>query len=140
MILYYIWDAKPLMILSQFFARMTPLATRMPCEPRDMAQGYMEIGEPWLSIIVTVAGVLILSGWVQQLVKGYRTKSLKDISRYLLLLILAGATLWLIYGFAVGDVFIIGTNVAAIVLMLTVYIMKKRYDDERRWTENISSA
>ena len=62
-----------------------------------MAQGYMEIGEPWLSIIVTVAGVLILSGWVQQLVKGYRTKSLKDISRYLLLLILAGATLWLIY-------------------------------------------
>ena len=67
-----------------------------------MAQGYMEIGEPWLSIIVTVAGVLILSGWVQQLVKGYRTKSLKDISRYLLLLILAGATLWLIYGFAVG--------------------------------------
>ena len=52
-----------------------------------MAQGYMEIGEPWLSIIVTVAGVLILSGWVQQLVKGYRTKSLKDISRYLLLLI-----------------------------------------------------
>ena len=89
-----------------------------------MAQGYMEIGEPWLSIIVTVAGVLILS-WVQQLVKGYRTKSLKDISRYLLLLILAGATLWLIYGFAVGDVFIIGTNVAAIVLMLTVYIIKK---------------
>ena len=64
-----------------------------------MAQGYMEIGEPWLSIIVTVAGVLILSGWVQQLVKGYRTKSLKDISRYLLLLILAGATLWLIYGY-----------------------------------------
>ena len=42
---------------------------------------HMEIGEPWLSIIVTVAGVLILSGWVQQLVKGYRTKSLKDISR-----------------------------------------------------------
>ena len=75
-----------------------------------------------------------------RIVKGYRTKSLKDISRYLLLLILAGATLWLIYGFAVGDVFIIGTNVAAIVLMLTVYIMKKRYDDERRWTENISSA
>ena len=54
--------------------------------------------------------------------------------------ILAGATLWLIYGFAVGDVFIIGTNVAAIALMLTVYIMKKRYDDERRWTENIGSA
>ena len=78
--------------------------------------------------------------YINMLVKGYRIKSLKDISRYLLLLILAGATLWLIYGFAVGDVFIIGTNVAAIALMLTVYIMKKRYDDERRWTENISSA
>ena len=100
----------------------------------------MEIGEPWLSIIVTIAGILILSGWVQQLLKGYRTKSLKDISKYLLLLILAGATLWLIYGIAVGDVFIIGTNLAAIALMLTVYIMKRRYDNERRWTENIGSA
>ena len=37
MIAYYIWDAKSPMILSQFFARMTPLATRMPREPRDMA-------------------------------------------------------------------------------------------------------
>ena len=38
MIAYYIWDAKSPMILSQFFARMTPLATRMPREPRDMAR------------------------------------------------------------------------------------------------------
>ena len=37
MIAYYIWDAKSPMILSQFFARMTPLATRIPREPRDMA-------------------------------------------------------------------------------------------------------
>ncbi|MDI1495669.1 MAG: Sugar efflux transporter for intercellular exchange [Cenarchaeum symbiont of Oopsacas minuta] len=105
-----------------------------------MSKGYMEIGEPWLSIIVTIAGILILSGWVQQLYKGYRTKSLKDISRYLLLLILAGAFLWLLYGIAVGDVFIIGTNLAAIALMLTVYIMKRRYDNDRKWTENISAA
>jgi MtN3 and saliva related transmembrane protein len=45
-----------------------------------------------------------------------------------MILISAGAGLWLIYGIIVNDIFIIGTNIAAIFLMLTVLIMKKRYD------------
>ena len=84
-----------------------------------------------LTILGTVAGILILSGWVQQIIKGYRTKSLKDLSKYLTILISAGATLWLVYGIIVSDVFIIFTNVAAIVLMMTVLTMKKKYDSLR---------
>ena len=63
-----------------------------------------------------------------QIIKGYKTKSLKDISKYLMILISAGAALWLLYGIIVDDVFIIGTNLAAIALMITVLIMKKRYE------------
>ena len=88
----------------------------------------MEIDGTLLTILGVAAGILILSGWVEQIIKGYRTKSLKDVSRYLMILISAGAILWLVYGFIVSDIFIIGTNVAAVFLMMTVLVMKKRYD------------
>ncbi len=88
----------------------------------------MEIDGTLLTILGTLAGILILSGWVEQIIKGYKTKSLKDVSKYLMILISAGAGLWLIYGLIVEDVFIIGTNLAAIALMMTVLVMKKRYD------------
>lgn len=92
----------------------------------------MEIDNTLLTILGTLAGILILSGWVEQIIKGYRTKSLKDISKYLMILISAGAALWLLYGFIVNDVFIIGTNLAAIILMLTVLIMKRQYDQNEK--------
>lgn len=88
----------------------------------------MEIDGIFLTILGTLAGILILSGWVEQIIKGYRTKSLKDVSKYLMILISAGAGLWLLYGFIVSDIFIIGTNFAAIILMMTVLVMKKRYE------------
>jgi len=88
----------------------------------------MEIDDTLLTILGVLAGILILSGWVEQIIKGYRSKSLKDISKYLMILISAGAILWLIYGLVVDDIFIIGTNLAAIVLMMTVLAMKKRYE------------
>ena len=90
-----------------------------------------------LSILAIAAGILILSGWVHQMIKGYRTKSLKDVSKYLLVLIGVGAILWLIYGIEVADPFIIGTNLAAIVLMVIVFVMKRRYDRLNRINPNV---
>ena len=81
-----------------------------------------------LVIVGVLAGILILSGWVQQIIKGYRTKSLKDVSRYLMSLIAVGAILWVVYGIALDDVYIILTNVAAVILMITVICMKYKYD------------
>ncbi|MDX1595757.1 MAG: SemiSWEET family transporter [Nitrosopumilaceae archaeon] len=88
----------------------------------------MEIDGPLLTVIGTLAGIFILSGWVDQIIKGYRTKSLKDVSMYLMVLISVGASLWLFYGFVVNDVYIIGTNITAIGLMMTVLFMKRKYD------------
>jgi MtN3 and saliva related transmembrane protein len=88
----------------------------------------MEIDGTLLSILGIAAGVLILSGWVEQIYKGYKTKSLKDVSKFLMIFISAGAILWLIYGIIVSDVFIIGTNITAVILMMIVLGMKRRYD------------
>lgn len=88
----------------------------------------MEIDGTLLTILGITAGVLILSGWVEQIIKGYKTKSLKDVSKYLMVFISGGSILWLIYGIIVADVYIIGTNIAAIFLMMIVLFMKKRYE------------
>ena len=56
----------------------------------------LELDERIIGVIGILAGILILSGWVPQIVKGYRTKKLSDVSSYLMILIFAGAVLWLV--------------------------------------------
>lgn len=87
----------------------------------------LQIDSTALSMLGITAGVLILVGWVEQIYKGYKTKHLKDVSTYLMIFIGAGATLWTIYGIIMDDVFIIGTNVVAIILIGIVMYMKRLY-------------
>ena len=88
----------------------------------------MEVDGTLLTILGISAGILILTGWIEQIYKGYKTKSLKDVSKFLMIFIAAGSILWLVYGVIVSDVFIIGTNTAGLSLMIIVSFMKKRYD------------
>ena len=88
----------------------------------------MEVDGTLLTILGIAAGVLILTGWVEQIYKGYKTKSMKDISKFLMIFISSGAILWIIYGIIVSDIFIVGTNIAAIILMFIVLVMKRKYD------------
>ena len=88
----------------------------------------MELDEITMGVIGTIAGILILSGWVPQIIKGYKSKKLDDVSAYLMILIFAGAVLWLIYGIALDDVYIMGVNIAAMVLTMIVLSMKLKYE------------
>ena len=94
----------------------------------------MELDEITMGIIGTIAGILILSGWVPQILKGYKTKKLNDVSAYLMILIFAGAALWLIYGIALDDIYIMGVNLAAMVLTMIVLSMKLKYEKAARTT------
>lgn len=84
-----------------------------------------------LGILATIAGIMILAGWVPQIIKGYRTKKLDDVSRYLMILVASGAFLWIIYGIEKDDPYIIGVNVAAIALTMIVLSMKYRYEKQK---------
>ena len=88
----------------------------------------LELDETVMGVIGILAGILILSGWVPQIIKGYKTKKLSDVSSYLMILIFAGAVLWLVYGLALDDVYIIGVNVAAMFLTMIVLSMKLKYE------------
>ena len=86
------------------------------------------LDEITLGIVAILAGILILIGWVPQIIQGYKTKKLEDVSKYLLIAIFAGAVLWLVYGIEVDDIYIIGVNFAAMFLTMTVLIMKLKYE------------
>ncbi len=94
----------------------------------------MELDEVTMGVIGIIAGILILSGWVPQIAKGYRSKKLDDVSAYLMILIFAGAVLWLIYGIALDDVYIMGVNITAMVLTMIVLSMKLKYEKTRKPT------
>ena len=94
----------------------------------------MEFDEITMGVIGTIAGILILSGWVPQIIKGYKSKKLDDVSAYLMILIFAGAVLWLIYGIALDDVYIMGVNLAAMVLTMIVLSMKLKYEKTAQTT------
>ena len=94
----------------------------------------MQVDGTLLTILGITAGVLILTGWVEQIYKGFKTKSMRDISKFLMIFIAAGSILWLTYGIIVSDVFIIGTNSAGLTLMVIVSLMKKRYDKQFKKT------
>lgn len=81
----------------------------------------------WVIILGTIASVLVTVGWIPQIIRGYKTKSLSDISYYLMTLISAGSVLWIFYGNEINDKIIIGVNIAILIFNLTLFGMKVRY-------------
>ena len=88
----------------------------------------------WADIIGTVAGILVLSSFIPQLVKAYKTKKMSDVSIHLMILIASGLFLWVIYGLIRSDPVIIGTNATGFALNITLLVMKLRYDKMHRST------
>ena len=88
----------------------------------------------WADIIGIVAGILVLSSFIPQLIKAYKTKKMSDVSIHLMILIASGMFLWVIYGLIRSDPVIIGTNATGFALNITLLVMKLRYDKIHRST------
>ena len=84
--------------------------------------------------IGTIAGILVMSSSIPQIIKSYKTKKMTDVSIYWLSLIASGLFLWVSYGFIRSDPVIIGTNAAGLALNITLLVMKLRYDESQRRT------
>jgi len=87
----------------------------------------MLLNEFSLGILAIIASIIVLVAWLPQIVKGYRTKKLDDVSAYLMILIASGGALWLVYGFEINDLYIIGVNVGIIILTMITLGLKIKY-------------
>jgi len=80
-----------------------------------------------IDILGLVAGAITSLGFIPQLIRGYRTKKLEDISYYMLIVLAVGMTLWLAYGIFEEMFPVIVANLFGVGCCTTLLLMKKRY-------------
>lgn len=82
-------------------------------------------------IVGIVAAVCCTGGLVPQLVRGVRTKSLNDVSPWLLGLLILGTTLWFLYGFHLEDKIIMGANAFSFIMASAILYLRTKYQAMR---------
>jgi len=80
-----------------------------------------------LMLLGLLAGAITSSGFIPQLVRGFRTKKLDDVSLYMPLVLISGMTLWLLYGIILQDISIMIANSVGVSCNLLLLTMKKIY-------------
>ena len=78
----------------------------------------------WLGV---AAGTLTTLSFVPQVVRTWRTKSVEDVSLWMLLAFNGGITLWLTYGILTNKPSIIFANAITLALALTLLGLKLKY-------------
>lgn len=74
-----------------------------------------------------VAGTLTTLAFVPQVVRVLKTHQTRDISLGMFVLFVAGVTLWMIYGLALGAWPVVLANGATLVLALVILVCKLKY-------------
>ncbi len=70
-----------------------------------------------------VAAALTSFGFVPQVVKMWRTKSVKDVSPITILQFIAGASLWAVYGVHLDNWVIIAANLVSLVILIAALFL-----------------
>jgi len=79
------------------------------------------------TIIGACAATLTMFSFVPQIVKSFKTKSVKDVSEITLLQLGSGVTLWAIYGIHLKNIVIIIANLITLATVVILLIMYIRY-------------
>tara|TARA_B100000315_G_scaffold242468_1_gene264678 strand:+ start:746 stop:1003 length:258 start_codon:yes stop_codon:yes gene_type:complete len=80
-----------------------------------------------ITLLGLFAGTLTTIAFIPQVVKSWKSKSTRDVSLGMFLVLCAGIVLWLIYGFLTNDVPLIAANGVTIILAGAILIMKVWY-------------
>jgi len=80
-----------------------------------------------LEIFGLIAGTVTSIGFIPQIVRGYKTKKLDDVSYFMPTILAVGMTLWFIYGVFSNAIPIMAANAFGVGCCLTLIIMKKMY-------------
>jgi len=80
-----------------------------------------------IELLGLIAGAITSMGFIPQLLKGYKTKKLEDVSYFMPIILAIGMTIWIVYGIFKDSLAIICANTFAIICCLTLIIMKKIY-------------
>ncbi|MDO8435471.1 MAG: SemiSWEET family transporter [bacterium] len=74
-----------------------------------------------------VAGIITASGYIPQIIKGYKTKKLDDLSYLLNSMMGVGMAMWIAYGISIHGFAVIATNILGVTLNFILVGMKYHY-------------
>ncbi len=77
-------------------------------------------------IVGYLAGICTTAAFAPQVVKTLRSRSTRDISLGMYLLLAVGASLWLVHGLQVGSFPVMAANAVTLVLVGVMLFMKLR--------------
>jgi MtN3 and saliva related transmembrane protein len=74
-----------------------------------------------------VGAALTTFSFLPQTIKAIKTKHTKDLSMPMLVMLIAGIACWVIYGLFITDIPLILANSISLVLMITLFFIKRKY-------------
>lgn len=78
-------------------------------------------------IIGVIAAILTTSGFVPQVVKTFKSKSVEGISLSMFSVLFAGTIFWLVYGILIRSFSIILANIFSSIFILALIVMRIMY-------------
>ncbi|MFM2325947.1 MAG: hypothetical protein RIR31_149 [Bacteroidota bacterium] len=80
-----------------------------------------------IQLLGLAAGTITSITFLPQVIQIWKTKSAKDLSMQMLLLLIVGVSMWLTYGILVADAAIIYTNSMVLTMSLILFYFKLKY-------------
>lgn len=80
-----------------------------------------------LTLLGLLGGTLTTASFFPQVLKTLKTRSTKDVSLAMFLLLSTGITIWIIYGIKIGSVPIVIANSVSLVFSLVILTLKLIY-------------
>jgi MtN3 and saliva related transmembrane protein len=81
----------------------------------------------FIQILGLAAGTITSITFLPQVIQIWKTKSVKDLSLFMLILLITGVLLWLAYGLLIMDAAIIYTNSMVLAMSLILLYFKLKY-------------
>jgi len=78
-------------------------------------------------LVGSAAALLTMFGFVPQILKIYRTESVKDVSFYMLFQFTIGIFLWLLYGISIQDRILIVSNAVSFLTLIVAVVLYVKY-------------
>jgi len=79
------------------------------------------------TILGLIAGFIVITSFIPQILKGYKTKKLDDLSYLLMSFMGSGMFLWILYGVHIDSIPVILTNILGVSCNILLFIMKFVY-------------
>ncbi|MDD1770214.1 MAG: SemiSWEET transporter [Methanomassiliicoccales archaeon] len=95
--------------------------------------------DDWM-VLGIVAGFLTTVGFVPQLVRGFQTKHMEDVSLLMPIILAAGMMLWLLYGLTLNNIPIVVWNAIATALNVGIIFLKLKYGRKDRRREPVPGS